>query len=221
MRSAVGRRPATPDLPCASEVGAANDSASADVAGHGHRCRLGVDQRGYLRRLRFFASFARAALHASVTRRATSYEFHPSWVSIQPSGAEVAGIGRLPPQGIAEAVWGRATVAEGSAHARVELLPNPRHVRTLKTARKPVNPWAIAHCPGTFRDVSQPLRSVTGDRQRRGELPRQLDETPSKPPSLGRESFRPSRPIRERDPARDALGAHLTRTRHRAPGPPT
>lgn len=66
-----------PDLPCAPEAGAANDTASADVHGHGHRFRLGVDQLGYLQRLRFFASFARAALHTSVTRRATSYEFHP------------------------------------------------------------------------------------------------------------------------------------------------
>ena len=62
------------------------DPASANVAGHGHRFRLGVDQPDYLRLLRCFASFAPAALHASVTRRAASYAFHPLWVSIQPSG---------------------------------------------------------------------------------------------------------------------------------------
>ena len=36
--------------------------------------------------LRRFASFRRAALHASVTRRATSYGLDPQLVSIQPGG---------------------------------------------------------------------------------------------------------------------------------------
>ena len=74
-----------PGRPCIPEAGAANDLARAHVAGHGHRFRLGVDQPGYLRLLRFFASMlGHAALHPSVTRRAASYESHPSWVSIQP-----------------------------------------------------------------------------------------------------------------------------------------
>ena len=76
--------------PCTPEAGAANDPASADVDGHGHRFRLGVDQPDYARLLRCFASFARAALHASVTRRAALYGFHPPWVSIQPSGTKAA-----------------------------------------------------------------------------------------------------------------------------------
>ena len=84
-RLTLGRRPAMPGRPCALEAGAANEPASADVAGHGHRFRLGVDQPDYLRLLRFFASFARAALRASVTRRAASYESHPTLVSSQPS----------------------------------------------------------------------------------------------------------------------------------------
>ena len=72
-------RPSTP------EAGVPNDLASAHVAAHGHRFRLGVDQPDYLRLLRCFASMlGRAALHPSVTRRAASYESHPSWVSIQP-----------------------------------------------------------------------------------------------------------------------------------------
>ena len=61
-----------------------NEPASTNVNGHGHGFRLGVDQPDYARLLRCFASFARDALHASVTRRAASYESHPSWVSIQP-----------------------------------------------------------------------------------------------------------------------------------------
>ena len=74
-----------PGRPCTPEAGAANDLASAHVAGYGHRFRLGVDQPDYLRLLRSFASMlGRAALHPSVTRRAASYESHPSWVSIQP-----------------------------------------------------------------------------------------------------------------------------------------
>lgn len=72
-----------PDLPCTPEAGVENDPASADVAGHGHRFRLGVDQSGYLRLLRCFDSFARAVLHASETRRAASYESHPTLVSSQ------------------------------------------------------------------------------------------------------------------------------------------
>lgn len=84
--SAVGQRPAMPDLPCTPEAGAVNGPASADVAGHWHRFRLGMDQPGYLRLLRFFASFARAGLHASVTRRAAYYGFHPQLVSIRPGG---------------------------------------------------------------------------------------------------------------------------------------
>ena len=74
-----------PGRPCIPEAGPANDLARAHVAGHGHRFRLGVDQPGYFRLLRFFASMlGHAALHPSVTRRAASYESHPSWVSIQP-----------------------------------------------------------------------------------------------------------------------------------------
>jgi len=74
-----------PGRPCTPEAGAANDLDSAHVAGHGHGFRLGVDQPDYLRVLRCFASMlGRVALHPSVTRRAASYESHPSWVSIQP-----------------------------------------------------------------------------------------------------------------------------------------
>jgi len=40
-RLAVGRRPAVPGRPCTPEAGAANDLASAHVAGHGLRFRLG------------------------------------------------------------------------------------------------------------------------------------------------------------------------------------
>ena len=73
------------DRPCTPEAGAANDLASTHVAGHRHRFRLGVDQPDYLRLLRCsLRCFGRAALHPSVTRRATFYESHPSWVSIQP-----------------------------------------------------------------------------------------------------------------------------------------
>ena len=42
-RLAVGRRPAVPGRPCTPEAGAANDLASAHVAGHGLRSALGVD----------------------------------------------------------------------------------------------------------------------------------------------------------------------------------
>lgn len=45
-----------PGRPCTPGAGAANDLASADVAGHGHRFRLGVDQPDYLRLLRFFVA---------------------------------------------------------------------------------------------------------------------------------------------------------------------
>ena len=72
-----------PARPCTPESGAVNDFASAHVAGHGHRFRLGVDQPDYLRLLRFFDSFARAVLHASVTRRAAYYGFHRQLVSIR------------------------------------------------------------------------------------------------------------------------------------------
>ena len=37
-----------------------------------------------------FASLDRAALHASVTRKAAYYGFDPRWVSIHPGGTEVA-----------------------------------------------------------------------------------------------------------------------------------
>ena len=84
---AVGRRPPVVG-PCAPEAEAANDPVIADVDGHWHRFRLGVDQPDYVRLLRCFASFARAALHASVTRRATSYGSHPQSVSIQSRGDE-------------------------------------------------------------------------------------------------------------------------------------
>ena len=66
-----------PGRPCAPEAGAAKDLAIADADGHRHRFRLGVDQRDYVRLLRCFASFVRAALHASVTRKAALYGFHP------------------------------------------------------------------------------------------------------------------------------------------------
>ena len=73
-----------PGRPCTPEAGAANDLASAHVAGHGHRFRLGMDQPDYLRLLRCFGSCARAALHASVARRAEHYGLHRQMVSIQP-----------------------------------------------------------------------------------------------------------------------------------------
>jgi len=79
-----------PGRPCTLEAGAANDLASAHVAEHWHRFRIGVDQAAYLRLLRCFGSFARAALHASVTRRATSYESHPPRVSIQSTEPKAA-----------------------------------------------------------------------------------------------------------------------------------
>ena len=72
-----------------TEAGA-NDSASTDIAGRGRRFRLGVDQPDYVRFLRCFVSFAGAALHPSVTRRAASYGFYPRWVSIQPSEPKAA-----------------------------------------------------------------------------------------------------------------------------------
>ena len=81
-----------PGRPCTPEAGAANDPASADVDGHGHRFRLGVDQPDYARLLRCFASFAGAALHASVTRRAASYGFDTQSVSIRPGGRRTAPI---------------------------------------------------------------------------------------------------------------------------------
>ena len=82
-RLAVGRRLAMPDRPCAPEAGAANDLASAAADGHGHRFRLGVDQPDYLRLLRCFGAFARAVLHASVTRGAVYYGFHRQMVSLR------------------------------------------------------------------------------------------------------------------------------------------
>lgn len=70
-----------PGRPCTREAGALTYPGSALVGGHGDRFRRGVDQLDYLRLLRCFASFDRAALHASVTRRAASYGFHLRWVS--------------------------------------------------------------------------------------------------------------------------------------------
>ena len=61
-----------------TETCTANDTANADVAGNEHRFRLGVDQPDYVQLLRCFVSFAGAVLHSSVTRRAASYEFHPT-----------------------------------------------------------------------------------------------------------------------------------------------
>ena len=78
-----------PGRRCTPEAGAPTEPASALVDGHGH-FRLGVDQPDYARLLRCFASFDRAALHASVTRRAASYGFRLQWVSIQPSGTKAA-----------------------------------------------------------------------------------------------------------------------------------
>ena len=72
-----------PGRPCTPGTGAANDLASAHVAGRWHWFRLGVDQPDYLRFLRFFDSFARAVLHASVTRGAAYYGFRPQLVSIR------------------------------------------------------------------------------------------------------------------------------------------
>ena len=72
------------------ESRAANDLASAHVAGHWHWFRLGVDQPDSLRLLRVFDSFARAVPQASVTRGAASYELHPPWVSIQPLETKAA-----------------------------------------------------------------------------------------------------------------------------------
>ena len=72
-----------PGRPCTPEAGAANDPGNADADGHRHRLRLGGDQPDYVRLLRLFDSFARAALHASVTRRAAHYGFHRQLVSIQ------------------------------------------------------------------------------------------------------------------------------------------
>ena len=89
---AVGRRPAMPGRPCTPEAGAANDLASAHVAEHWHRFRIGVDQADYLRLLRCFDSFARAVPHASVTRRAMYYGFHRQMVSIQPSGTKAGDV---------------------------------------------------------------------------------------------------------------------------------
>ena len=82
-RPGVGRRPAMPGCPCTPEAGAANDLASAAADGHGHRFRLGVDRPDYLRLLRCFGAFARAVLHASVTRGATYYGFHRRMVSFR------------------------------------------------------------------------------------------------------------------------------------------
>jgi len=72
-----------PGRPCTPESGAANDLASAHVAGHADWFRLGVNQPDYLRLLRCCDSFARAVLRASVTRRAAYYGFHPQMVSIR------------------------------------------------------------------------------------------------------------------------------------------
>jgi len=46
-----------------------------------------------------FPSFGRGALHASVTRKATSYGIHPQQVSIQPSGAKAAEADPRPSRG--------------------------------------------------------------------------------------------------------------------------
>lgn len=69
-----------PYRPCTPEAGAATDSASARVDRHEHSSAVGwINLTTLLLR---FASFGRAAPHASVARRATSYGFHPQLVSI-------------------------------------------------------------------------------------------------------------------------------------------
>ncbi len=165
-----------PGRPCAPESGAANDLASAHVAGHGHRFRLGVDQPDYLRLLRCFASFAPAALHASVTRRAASYEFHPSWVSLQPSGTRSVERDPRPSRG----AFGAATIATvqiggfttNAAADGAEVSTGDVQTPVLNgcfgvamlgrcwTARGEVNQSETSYCVRMFQDVSEGVRPV-------------------------------------------------------------
>ena len=173
----MGPTPAVPGRTCTSEAGAANDPASPDVEGHAHRFRLGVDQPVYARLLRCSASVARAALHASVTRRAAPYGFRPQWVSIPPSRTKAIEADSRPSQGAfggetVPEVWNRRVprqcrrgrcglVPEGSADPRVELVVRRLHDRTLKAlpqARQPV-----ANCLQS-RDVSGRLTTLHGRR---------------------------------------------------------
>jgi hypothetical protein len=85
-----------PGRPYPREAGAPTDPGSAPVGGHGDQFRRGVDQLDYVRLLRCFASFDRAALHPSVTQRATLYGFHPQRVSSQPS--ETKAVEPIPAQ---------------------------------------------------------------------------------------------------------------------------
>ena len=74
-----------PRRPCTAESGAATDSASAPVHGHGHPFGRGVDQPDYasppFRLVLVVLSF-----HASVTGRAVSYGPDPQLVSIRLGG---------------------------------------------------------------------------------------------------------------------------------------
>ena len=70
-----------PGRPCTPEAGVPTEPASAPVDRHGYQFRRGVDQPDYARLLRQIASFDRAVLQASVTRRATLYGVRPLLVS--------------------------------------------------------------------------------------------------------------------------------------------
>jgi hypothetical protein len=167
-----------PGRPCALEAGAANDPASADADGHRHCFRLRVDQPDYVRLLGCFASFARAALHASVTRRATSYGFHPPSVSIRPSetmAAEADPIhlgsfrGRDRPKvwigGFTTNALGgrRGGVHGGCADPRGELVFRRLHAWTLKDRSRRSQPVGnLLLC----QDVSGRVRRCPGCRTR-------------------------------------------------------
>jgi len=76
-----------PSRPRSPEAGALTASAEAAVDGHGHQFGQGVDQSDYASPPAF-RLVGRAARHASVTRRATSYESRsqlvsPSWPAFQ------------------------------------------------------------------------------------------------------------------------------------------
>lgn len=117
-----------PGRPCTREAGAPTEPASAPVDGHGHQFRRGVDQPGYVRLLRCFASFDRDGLHPSVTQRATSYGFHLQWVSIKP-GAEAADAHNAPTRGS----LGGGTVPK----AVTSSAPIPRMLGTVSSAARP------------------------------------------------------------------------------------
>jgi len=69
-----------PSRPRTPEAGALTASAEAAVDGHGHQFGQGVDQSDYASPPAF-RLVGRAARHASVTRRATSYESRSQLVS--------------------------------------------------------------------------------------------------------------------------------------------